>query len=39
MRRNLPFIGVVEPDAAEDAPEEAEGAENVTGEEKGENVE
>ena len=37
--RNLPFIGVVEPDAAEDAPEEAEGAENVTGEEKGENVE
>ena len=24
--RNLPFIGVVEPDAAEDAPEEAEGA-------------
>ena len=37
--RNLPFIGVVEPDAAEDAPETAEGAENVTGEEKGENVE
>ena len=34
--RNLPFIGVVEPEAAEDA---EEGAEQVSGEEKGDNVE
>ena len=37
--RNLPFIGVVEPDAVEDAGEAEEGAENASGEEKGENVE
>ena len=34
--RNLPFIGVVEPEAAEDA---EEGAEQASGEEKGDNVE
>ena len=34
--RNTPFIGVVEPEAAEDA---EEGAEQVSGEEKGDNVE